>query len=110
VKFTALLSFMLGATETSNGPEVAPVGIVMMIEVLLHELIDAGALFNNTKLPPCEAPKPVPVINTWLPIAPVVAETLVMTGAGAAVELIDTLSKVAVASAELLPLVTAKPT
>jgi hypothetical protein len=38
-----------------------------------------------------------------------VADTLVMTGAGAAVELTDTLSKVVVASAELLLLLTAKP-
>ena len=40
---------------------------------------------------------------------PVVAETLVITGAGAAVELIDTLSNVAVARVDVLPLVTPSP-
>jgi hypothetical protein len=40
----------------------------------------------------------------------VVAETLVITGAGAEGVLSDTLSKVAVASAEVLPLFTANPT
>ena len=64
VKFTALLSFMLGATETNNGPEVAPAGIVMTRNVLLQELIVIGTLFSVTKLPPCAAPKPVPVIST----------------------------------------------
>jgi hypothetical protein len=39
----------------------------------------------------------------------VVAETLVITGAGAAVELTDTLSNVAVAKAVVLPLFTARP-
>jgi len=38
VKRTALLSFMLGATETSKGPEVAPTGMVMLIDVLLQVL------------------------------------------------------------------------
>jgi hypothetical protein len=38
-----------------------------------------------------------------------VAETLVITGAGAAVELTDTLSNVAVVKAVVSPLVTANP-
>jgi hypothetical protein len=41
---------------------------------------------------------------------PVVLERPVITGAGVAAELTDTLSKVAVTEAELLPLVTANPT
>jgi hypothetical protein len=110
VKSTALLSFMLGATETSKGPVVAPAEIVITIDALDHELTVIGALFSVTKLPPCEAPKPVPVISTWLPIDPVVAETLVITGARAAVELTETLSKVAVTRAEFVSLVTANPT
>jgi hypothetical protein len=101
-KYTALLLFMPGATETTKYPEVAPEGTVMMTEVLLHELTVTGALFSITRLPPCDAPKPDPLITTSLPIDPVVAETLVITGAGVAVELTDTLSKVAVASAEVL--------
>ena len=106
-----LLSFMLGATETSNSPEVAPEGIVTLIDVLLHELIIIGVAFRVTTLPACVAPKLEPVITTVLPIAPVVAETLLITGAGAADELTDTLSKVAVASVdELVPLDSTNPT
>jgi hypothetical protein len=33
---------MLGATDTSNGPDVAPVGIVITIDVLVHELTVTG--------------------------------------------------------------------
>ena len=40
---------------------------------------------------------------------PVVAETVEITGAGAAAELTETLSKVAVVKVVVLPLVTAKP-
>jgi hypothetical protein len=64
VKSTGLLSFMLGPTETSSGPDVAPAGMVVMIEVLLQELTVIGELFSNTKLLPSEAPKPEPVIST----------------------------------------------
>jgi hypothetical protein len=101
VKFTALLSFMLGATETSRYPEVAPEGMVTTIDVLVHELTVTGAPFSKTKLPPSDAPKPVPVIPTWLPIDPVVPDTAVIVGAGFAVELTETLSRVAVTSAPL---------
>jgi len=48
VKVTTLLSFILGATEISNGPELAPDGIVKTIDVLLHELIVIGVLFIST--------------------------------------------------------------
>jgi hypothetical protein len=98
---TALLSFMLGATETSNGPEVAPAGIVIVIAVALHELILTGRVLNVTTLPFCVAPKPVPLITTWLPASPVVADRPVMTGAGEVVELTDTLSNVAVPRVEV---------
>jgi hypothetical protein len=101
---------MLGATETSKGPEVAPAGIVMAMDVPLQVLIVTGAPFSRTVLPPCEAPKPEPEIATGLPIDPVVAETAVMTGAGAAVELTDTASKLAVARAEVFRLLAARPT
>ena len=72
-------------------------------------MIVTAALLSVTKLLPCEDPKPVPVIITWLPTDPVVAETLVIAGAGAVVEVTDTLSKVAVAKVDVLRLLTASP-
>jgi hypothetical protein len=110
VKRIALLSFIPGATETSNGPVVAPAGMVIVIDVLLHALIVTAEPFNRTALPPCVPPNPVPEITTWLPIDPVVADTPVITGAGAATELTDTLSNVAVAKEAMVRLLTAKPT
>src|SRR3989442_2897071 len=101
---------MLGAMETSKGPEVAPTGIVMLIDVPLQVLIVTAAPFSKTALPPCKAPKPEPEITTWLPMDPVVAETAVMTGAGVAAELTDTLSNVAVAKEDVVRLLTASPT
>jgi hypothetical protein len=100
---------MLGATETSKYPEVAPAGIVVTIDVLVHELTVIGAPFSMTKLPPSDAPKPVPVICTWPPIDPVVADTAVIAGAGLAVELTDTLSKVALWRVVVEVLLTIRP-
>jgi len=110
VNITALLSSKLGATETTSAPDTAPEGIVMLIDVSLQELTNTGVAFKVTTLPPCEAPKFAPVITTWLPTVPVVAEIFVMTGAGIPNEPTDTLSKVAVASDEVLPLFTINPT
>ena len=42
MKVTGLLSFMPGATDTTNGPEVAPAGMVMLIDVALQVLIVTG--------------------------------------------------------------------
>ena len=64
VKRTTLLSFIPGATETSNGPDVAPAGIVIVIDVPLHVLIVTAAPFSSTPLPPCEPPNPEPEITT----------------------------------------------
>jgi len=97
---------MLGATDTTKYPDVAPAGIVVVIEVSLQESIVMGAEFNITALLPCVAPKPEPVIITWVPGAPVVADTAVITGPGADVALTDTLSNVAVVMGVL---VTARP-
>jgi hypothetical protein len=102
---------MLGATETTIGPEVAPVGIVMLIDAALQVLIVTGVPFKITTLPFCDPPKPEPEIVTWLAIDPVVADRPEITGAenpdpGA---LTDTLSKVAVARLEVDPLLTANP-
>jgi len=101
---------MLGATDTSNGPVVAPTGIVMLIDVPLQVFTVTPAPFSSTALPFCWPPNPVPVITTWLPMDPVVAETAVITGAGAAAELSDTLSNVALAKADVVRLLTASPT
>jgi len=64
VKRTALLSFIPGATDTSNGPVVAPAGIVIVIDVPLQLLIVTAAPFSKTVLFPCDPPNPVPEITT----------------------------------------------
>jgi hypothetical protein len=43
---------MLGATETASGPDVAPDGTVMVMDVLLQELTVTDAPFNRTTLLP----------------------------------------------------------
>jgi hypothetical protein len=102
---------MLGATETIMGPEVAPVGIVMLIDVLFQVLIVTGIPLKITALVLCDAPNPEPEMITWLPTGPVVVERLVITGAGDPDpgKLTDTLSNVAVAMLELDPLLTPRP-
>jgi len=104
---SALLLFRLGATETSRGPDIAPAGIVATIEVSLQELRSRGLPPSVTELPMAEAPKPVPEIVTWVPTGPVAGDRPVITGEE--VELIETLSKVAVARDVELALVTANP-
>jgi hypothetical protein len=64
VKITGLLLFMLGATVTAKGPEVAPAGIVMVMDVALQELMVTPAPFSSTTLLPCAPPNPVPEITT----------------------------------------------
>ena len=59
-----LLSFMLGGAETTIYPDVAPVGIVIVIEVLLQESTVTGVSFSSTKPLPCSVPKLVPLITT----------------------------------------------
>ena len=61
---TGLLLLMLGATETAKGPEFAPDGIVMLIDVSLQELIVTDTPFSSTTLLPCDAPNQVPLITT----------------------------------------------
>src|SRR5882672_8829443 len=100
---------MLGAITTTIRPDAAPDAIVTVMDVLLHELIVIGAPFTVTWLLPCEAPKWVPLITTWLPIEPVVADTPVITGAGDAAESRDTLSNVAVCRLLFVPLSTNSP-
>ncbi len=83
---------MLGATKTDKGPEVAPGGMVMVMDVLLQELTVIRAPFSVTMLLLWAAPKPVPEMTTWLPTDAEVADTLLITGAGAAAEFTETLS------------------
>jgi hypothetical protein len=101
---------MLGATETTIGPDVAPEGMLITIPVAVHELIVTGTSFNKTMLFPCETPNPEPKIVISLPTRAVVADSEVITAAGETVELTDTLSNVAVPRVVLLPLATTKPT
>ena len=101
---------MLGATRTASGPEVAPEGIVAVIDVLLHKLIVSATPFNITWLVPCGTPNPEPEITTEPPTDPVVAETPLITGPGVPGVVMDTLSNVAVAKLDVLLLLTAKPT
>jgi hypothetical protein len=110
VKVKGLLSFMVGARETIRGPEVAPVPTVVTIDVSLQDTIVARVVLNVTKLPFCEEPNPLPVIVTWVPTTPDAGETPVIAGAGEAVGLTDTLSKVTVAEDDVVPPFTANPT
>jgi hypothetical protein len=109
VKVTGLLAFMVGATRTVSGPDVAPVGIVAVTDVALQAVTGATSPFSITALLPCGAPNPDPEITTEVPTGPPVADSAVIAGVGALGVLTDTLSNVAVARAELLELFTANP-
>jgi len=52
VKVNGLLFVMLGATEIASGPELAPEGMVMVMDVPLQELMVTGAPFRVTTLLP----------------------------------------------------------
>jgi hypothetical protein len=97
VNETGLLLFILGAAETTNEPDVAPEGTVMVIEFALQLFTVTGAPFSVTVLLPCEDPKAEPDISTCVPTGPSVGEMPLMKGAGLVVVLTDTLSKVALA-------------
>ena len=109
MKFTALLEFIVGATTTTNGPEVAFAGMLMLIEVALQEFMVTTASFSSTALLPCVVPNPEPLITTCVPTAPVFREREVISGAGADAVLTETLSKLAVATAEPSFALTARP-
>src|SRR3989442_14005140 len=109
LKAAGLLLFMLGATNTVSGPDVAPAGIVALIEPALHELTTSCVPFRSARLLPCEVPKPDPEIETSYPGSPVVGQMLLMTGEADAAELRETLSKVAVLRGVFAVLLTAGP-
>jgi hypothetical protein len=91
VKLTPLLFTPLAFTTAF--PVVAPVGTVTTIEVALQLVIAvAVVVLNFTVLVPCVEPKPVPVIVTDAPTAPVVGDRLVMLGVGSTVKLDPLLS------------------
>ena len=109
MKLTGLLAFMVGATRTARGPDVAPVGIVAVTDVTLQAVTGATTPFSITALLPCVAPNPDPEMTTELPTGPPVVDSAVMAGVGALGVLTDTLSNVAVARAELFELFTTSP-
>ena len=84
---------MLGATDTPSSPDTAPAGTVIVMDVSLQLTIGKGLSFSVTALPFTVAPKPEPLMTTWLPIDAVEVDRLVMTGAVVVAELTDTLSK-----------------
>jgi hypothetical protein len=110
VNLTGLLLFMLGATDTTKQPDVAPDGIVTVMDDALQKFTITGEPFNVTKLLPCVDPKFDPSISTWLATSPVVAERIVIAGARLVEELRETLSKVAESVVPILLLDKARPT
>jgi hypothetical protein len=64
VNVTGLLLFIVGATKTVSGPEVAPEAMVAVMDVPLQELMVIGVPFSSTKLAPCVAPNPLPEMTT----------------------------------------------
>src|SRR5690348_11088759 len=99
---SGLLLFMVGATITTTFPLLAPAGTVTSIVVFVQPFTGIETPPNMTTLFPWEAPNPEPIIANVVPTEPAVTESEVITGAGLAVELTDTLSNVAVAKLELL--------
>src|SRR6266404_4829397 len=110
VNATVLLLSRLVPTKTAKSPEVAPVGIVMLIDVAFQELIVTGAPFRVTVLPPWEAPKPDPEITTWLPTGPVGVDRPGSRGAAGGVALTDSRPNVAVHKPGTIDPLTPRPT
>jgi hypothetical protein len=89
-----------------RGPDVAPLGTVATMDVLLQELIVMAVSFKVTALPLCVAPKPDPAMTIWLPAEPVVTDTLVIAGAGLDGVVSETPSNVTVARELVVRLLT----
>ena len=106
---TELLALRLEPTATAKSPEVVPDAIVKVIEDSFQELIVCEVPLMSTRLLPCVVPKPLPLTTTWLPIEPVVADIPVIMGADDKLEVMATLSNVAVARPGLTSAVTASP-
>ena len=98
-------------TVTMTGPVPAAVALdtLATICVLLQLVIEAAsAPLKLTVLSPGVVPKFEPAIVTAVPVPPTLGDTPVTKGVDPTVS--ETLSKVAVARAEVLPLLTANPT
>jgi hypothetical protein len=63
-------------------PDTAPVGMVAVINPSDHVTMDRLRLPNFKVLAPCVEPNPLPVICTWVPIAPPLGDIAEMTGLG----------------------------
>jgi hypothetical protein len=111
LKVAGLLLFMLGASTTVSGPDVAPDGIVALIEVELQELAVNTESLSMTMLLPWEAPKPEPSTDTSYPGTPEVGQTLLMMGGWDVEEVTETPSNVALTILLFAPLLvlTARP-
>jgi hypothetical protein len=59
---------------------MAPVGIVIVIDVVLQEFTVSGASCSSSVPVPCDAPNFEPLITTLVPTGPVVAESPEITG------------------------------
>ena len=97
-------------TVTTRLPVVAPAGTVAAIDVALQLVIVAWVPLNVNVLVPWVSPKFVPVMVTEAPTAPEVGDKLTIEGSVPwELKITATLSKVAAAAAEGVPLL-AKPT
>jgi hypothetical protein len=107
--FVGGLEIEFTVTVTGPVPDGAVLGTVARIWLLLQLVTDVACVpLKLTVLVPRVAPKFDPVIVTVVPIPPELGDTPVTKGE--APKLPDKLSNVAVARAEVEPLVTAKPT
>lgn len=106
-----LLLFMVGPRSTVRGPDVAPLGMVAVIEFGLQEFTVITLSFKTTRLFPWEAPKPDPNTDMSYPGSPDAGQMLLMAGGEDAAEETETLSIVAVTRVQLQEsaLDTAKP-
>jgi hypothetical protein len=109
VKGTPLLA--TPPTVTTTFPEVAPAGTGTVMLVVLQLVGVPAVPLKVTVLVPCGAPKFVPLIVTGSPGDPAFDDKFAIVGEDVCpVALSDTLSKVAVASADVLSLDTINPT
>jgi hypothetical protein len=109
VKGTALLEIPF--TTTTRLPDVAAIGTGTEILVAVQFVGDAATPLNVTVLVPWVDPKLVPAIVTGAPGTAVVGETAPISGSGICpLNVLLTLSKVAVSRVDVLPLASTSPT
>lgn len=109
VKGTPLLATPL--TVTTIFPDVAPIGTGTAMPDVVQVVGDPAVPLNVTVLLPCEDPKLVPEMVTDAPGTAVLGKMFAINGSGICpLNVAFTLSKVAVASEDVLLLVTSSPT